>query len=174
MPVNNDASQSHSLDELGSGGFSLPPHLEVIPNGSSGNITNMANIKVGKKKGTDYRCESCSKASYFSLNFRCFLTGFVSNQIYRHPSCLIKHRWEHTPHWHEASKFVLSKHQQVQLLEVRSVYLSQVAWVDDAYRRLPSYPTYRPRRPPGHLCPKTGPSGPHSFQGVLYHCPLGR
>lgn len=39
-------------------------------------------------------------------------------QIYRHPSCLIKHRWEHTPHWREASKFVLSKHQQVQLLEV--------------------------------------------------------
>ena len=39
-------------------------------------------------------------------------------QVYRHPSCLIKHRWEHTPQWREASKFVLSKHQQVQLLEV--------------------------------------------------------
>lgn len=31
---------------------------------------------------------------------------------------LVKHRWEHSPHWHEASKFLLSKHQQVQLLEV--------------------------------------------------------
>lgn len=65
-------------------------------------------------------------------------------QVYRHPSCLIKHRkfrfyestfhlssyrnlttfwvlgWEHSPHWREASKFLLSKHQQVQLLEVRS------------------------------------------------------
>lgn len=30
----------------------------------------------------------------------------------------MKHRWEHTPQWQEASKFVLSKHQQVQLLEV--------------------------------------------------------
>lgn len=39
-------------------------------------------------------------------------------QVYRHPSCLIKHRWEHSPHWREASKFLLSKHQQVQLLEV--------------------------------------------------------
>ncbi len=43
-------------------------------------------------------------------------------QIYRHPSCLIKHRWEHTPHWREASKYVLSKHQQVQLLEVSQVF----------------------------------------------------
>jgi hypothetical protein len=42
----------------------------------------------------------------------------MSPQVYRHPSCLIKHRWEHTPQWREASKFVLSKHQQVQLLEV--------------------------------------------------------
>jgi hypothetical protein len=42
----------------------------------------------------------------------------ICKQVYRHPSCLIKHRWEHTPHWREASKFVLSKHQQVQLLEV--------------------------------------------------------
>lgn len=55
----------------------------------------------GKKKGTIFRCESCSK-------------------VYRHPSCLVKHRWEHSPHWREASKFLLSKHQQVQLLEVRN------------------------------------------------------
>lgn len=55
-----------------------------------------------KKRGMDYKCESCSK-------------------VYRHPSCLIKHRWEHTPHWREASKFVLSKHQQVQLLEAAAI-----------------------------------------------------
>ncbi|KAG6856521.1 hypothetical protein H0H87_003609 [Tephrocybe sp. NHM501043] len=58
--------------------------------------------KSGKKRGVDHKCESCSK-------------------IYRHPSCLIKHRWEHTPHWREASKFVLSKHQQVQLLEAAAI-----------------------------------------------------
>ncbi|KAJ8515117.1 hypothetical protein ONZ45_g7419 [Pleurotus djamor] len=58
--------------------------------------------KNGKKRGMDYKCESCSK-------------------IYRHPSCLIKHRWEHTPQWREASKFVLSKHQQVQLLEAAAI-----------------------------------------------------
>ncbi|KXN89195.1 hypothetical protein AN958_06038 [Leucoagaricus sp. SymC.cos] len=59
-------------------------------------------IGTGKRRGVEHKCESCSK-------------------IYRHPSCLIKHRWEHTPHWREASKFVLSKHQQVQLLEAAAI-----------------------------------------------------
>ncbi|TRM58480.1 hypothetical protein BD626DRAFT_511216 [Schizophyllum amplum] len=58
--------------------------------------------KHAKKRGMEYKCESCSK-------------------VYRHPSCLIKHRWEHTPHWREASKYVLSKHQQVQLLEAAAI-----------------------------------------------------
>ncbi|KAH7907059.1 hypothetical protein BJ138DRAFT_1117016 [Hygrophoropsis aurantiaca] len=58
--------------------------------------------KGGKKRGSTFTCESCSK-------------------VYRHPSCLIKHRWEHTPQWREASKFVLSKHQQVQLLEAAAI-----------------------------------------------------
>ncbi|KAF5309059.1 hypothetical protein D9619_013585 [Psilocybe cf. subviscida] len=65
-----------------------------------------APISVGggkaKKRGVDYICESCSK-------------------IYRHPNCLNKHRWEHTRQWREASKFVLSKHQQVQLLEAAAI-----------------------------------------------------
>lgn len=64
-----------------------------------GGITVSAGKGAGKKRGTIFKCESCSK-------------------VYRHPSCLIKHRWEHSPHWREASKFLLSKHQQVQLLEV--------------------------------------------------------
>ncbi|KAJ6555171.1 hypothetical protein DFH09DRAFT_1318359 [Mycena vulgaris] len=49
--------------------------------------------------------------------------------IYRHPSCLIKHRWEHTPHWRTLSSLphpsssggVLSKHAQVQLLEAAAI-----------------------------------------------------
>ncbi|KAF8519081.1 hypothetical protein JB92DRAFT_2036500 [Gautieria morchelliformis] len=73
-----------------------------------------------KKKGTTFRCESCSKVSHhavfpFAWPNLDYLPEFV--QIYRHPSCLVKHRWEHSPHWREASKFLLSKHQQVQLLE---------------------------------------------------------
>ncbi|KAM5532135.1 hypothetical protein V8D89_014228 [Ganoderma adspersum] len=82
--------------------------LDVAPapvkeiNGAGISVT-----KTGKKRGTIFKCESCSK-------------------VYRHPSCLIKHRWEHSPHWREASKFLLSKHQQVQLLEAAAI-LSHLA-----------------------------------------------
>ncbi|KAH9923508.1 uncharacterized protein B0H18DRAFT_1085689 [Fomitopsis serialis] len=72
-----------------------------------GGISVAAGKGTGKKKGTIFKCESCSK-------------------VYRHPSCLIKHRWEHSPHWREASKFLLSKHQQVQLLEAAAI-LSHIA-----------------------------------------------
>ena len=40
------------------------------------------------------------------------------HQEYRHPSCLVKHRWEHSPHWKEPTQLSMSKHQQVQMLEV--------------------------------------------------------
>ncbi|GAA5964401.1 hypothetical protein JCM21900_006417 [Sporobolomyces salmonicolor] len=50
--------------------------------------------KSRKDKGQTFECEKCSK-------------------VYRHSTCLTKHRW----HWKEASKLLLSKHQQVQLLE---------------------------------------------------------
>ncbi|THH22535.1 hypothetical protein EUX98_g8160 [Antrodiella citrinella] len=33
----------------------------------------------------------------------------------------IKNGWEHSPHWREASKLLLSKHQQVQLLEAAAI-----------------------------------------------------
>lgn len=63
--------------------------------------TGSGGIK-GKRKGMVFRCESCSK-------------------VYRHPSCLSKHRWEHSPHWTSSSKLLLSKHQQVQLLEAATI-----------------------------------------------------
>lgn len=81
-------------------GFSVsgsPPASTESKAGVTGVVT-----RNGKKRGTIFTCESCSK-------------------VYRHPSCLIKHRWEHTPHWREASKFLLSKHQQVQLMEAAAI-----------------------------------------------------
>ncbi|TFK34642.1 hypothetical protein BDQ12DRAFT_360147 [Crucibulum laeve] len=84
--------------------FNDESNISQQSNGDSdaaGAISN-SNGRHGKKRGMDHKCECCSK-------------------IYRHPSCLIKHRWEHTTHWREASKFVLSKHQQVQLLEAAAI-----------------------------------------------------
>ncbi|KZT03622.1 uncharacterized protein LAESUDRAFT_814503 [Laetiporus sulphureus 93-53] len=77
----------------------LPTKTDIAGAGIS--ITSAKGSR-GKKRSTILKCESCSKA-------------------YRHPSCLIKHRWEHSPHWREASKLLLSKHQQVQLLEAAAI-----------------------------------------------------
>ncbi|KAJ3972455.1 hypothetical protein EV361DRAFT_138560 [Lentinula raphanica] len=91
---------------------SAPPHATApsivgatpasAPASMPQHISKPISIKNGKKRGMEHKCEGCSK-------------------IYRHPSCLIKHRWEHTPHWRESSKYVLSKHQQVQLLEAAAI-----------------------------------------------------
>lgn len=43
---------------------------------------------------------------------------------YKHISSLAKHLWEHTPEWRMTSKLLISKHQQVQLLEAASILVS--------------------------------------------------
>lgn len=48
------------------------------------------------------RCETCGKA-------------------YKHVSSLAKHLWEHTPEWTMTKRLLISKHQQVQLLEAASI-----------------------------------------------------
>ncbi|KAI1188681.1 hypothetical protein F5B17DRAFT_255158 [Nemania serpens] len=53
----------------------------------------------------ELRCDKCGKG-------------------YKHSSCLTKHLWEHTPEWSYTSKLLISKHQQVQLLEAASVLVA--------------------------------------------------
>lgn len=52
--------------------------------------------------------QDCPSASGLALTFK----------EYKHPICLTKHRWEHTPYWKEPTQLSMSKHQQVQALEV--------------------------------------------------------
>lgn len=62
--------------------------------------------KEGRKSSrVELRCEKCGKG-------------------YKHSSCLTKHLWEHTPEWSYTSKLLISKHQQVQLLEAASVLVA--------------------------------------------------
>ncbi|KAI5465553.1 hypothetical protein BGZ63DRAFT_373926 [Mariannaea sp. PMI_226] len=63
-------------------------------------------VKEGKKSNrVEVRCDKCGKG-------------------YKHSSCLTKHLWEHTPEWSLTSKLLISKHQQVQLLEAASVLVA--------------------------------------------------
>ncbi|KAI1478954.1 hypothetical protein F4774DRAFT_383583 [Daldinia eschscholtzii] len=62
--------------------------------------------KEGRKSNRiELRCDKCGKG-------------------YKHSSCLTKHLWEHTPEWSLTSKLLISKHQQVQLLEAASVLVA--------------------------------------------------
>ncbi|CRK39871.1 hypothetical protein BN1723_015591 [Verticillium longisporum] len=58
-----------------------------------------------KSNRVELRCEKCGKG-------------------YKHSSCLTKHLWEHTPEWSFTSKLLISKHQQVQLLEAATVLVA--------------------------------------------------
>lgn len=63
-------------------------------------------LKESKKSNrVEVRCDKCGKG-------------------YKHSSCLTKHLWEHTPEWALTSKLLISKHQQVQLLEAASVLVT--------------------------------------------------
>ncbi|KAI4087560.1 MAG: hypothetical protein LQ339_008877 [Xanthoria mediterranea] len=84
-----------------------------MPDGRAGNSASRARTRrasegaylskgEGKRASGELRCEKCGKG-------------------YKHSSCLTKHRWEHTPEWSYTSKLLISKHQQVQLLEAASV-----------------------------------------------------
>ncbi|KAH6897263.1 hypothetical protein B0T10DRAFT_557089 [Thelonectria olida] len=70
--------------------------------------------KEGKKSNrVEVRCDKCGKG-------------------YKHSSCLTKHLWEHTPEWNLTSKLLISKHQQVQLLEAASVLVAMNGPVKDS------------------------------------------
>lgn len=58
-----------------------------------------------RKSQQIHRCEECGK-------------------IYKHPNCLSKHRWEHSEQWELTSKLLLTKHQQVQMLEAAAILVS--------------------------------------------------
>lgn len=128
------ALQGGSFDD-GELSASLPTHSSPA-----------TNTRSGKKRGTIFTCESCSK-------------------VYRHPSCLIKHRWEHTPQWREASKFVLSKHQQVQLLEAAAI-LSHLSPSSTNGTSLPEDRSLWPTFLSGGIVPPPAPGSAHEVSGT--------
>ncbi|KAI9021526.1 hypothetical protein CLU79DRAFT_753691 [Phycomyces nitens] len=48
----------------------------------------------------------------------------LCGKAYKHPACLAKHRWEHSDEWALTSQWLLTKHQQVQMLEAAAILVS--------------------------------------------------
>lgn len=82
----------------------------------------------------ELKCEACGKG-------------------YKHISSLAKHLWEHTPEWNVTKKLLISKHQQVQLLEAASILVGmndqgQTDAVFDDDKNLPFSPRSSDTTPP--------------------------
>ncbi|CEL02793.1 hypothetical protein ASPCAL03956 [Aspergillus calidoustus] len=87
---------------------SVPPGKPVSTKNRNRRASEGSHLVVkGEGKGSrpELRCDRCGKG-------------------YKHGSCLSKHMWEHDPAWAITSKLLISKHQQVQLLEAASVLVT--------------------------------------------------
>ena len=78
-----------------------PSHIGQAPLSRDFVVRRISEGETGRLK-EELKCESCGKG-------------------YKHISSLAKHLWEHTPEWNVTKKLLLSKHQQVQLLEAASI-----------------------------------------------------
>ncbi|KAL3468445.1 hypothetical protein BJX64DRAFT_5637 [Aspergillus heterothallicus] len=86
----------------------VPPGKPVSTKNRNRRASEGAHLVIkGEGKGSrpELRCDRCGKG-------------------YKHGSCLSKHMWEHDPAWAITSKLLISKHQQVQLLEAASVLVT--------------------------------------------------
>ncbi|KAL2706652.1 hypothetical protein AAEP93_001902 [Penicillium crustosum] len=99
----NSPSQESPVARKGSPGSD---HSDGKPKNRNRRASEGAQLKTeGKRASTAIRCDRCGKG-------------------YKHGSCLSKHMWEHDPAWSVTSKLLISKHQQVQLLEAASVLVT--------------------------------------------------
>ncbi|KAF9425099.1 hypothetical protein BGZ76_003412 [Entomortierella beljakovae] len=83
----------------------LRSNSEQVESSQQHNHADVVEINDDQQDGSEmHKCTDCGK-------------------IYKHPNCLWKHRWLHSTYWKGATKFLLSKHQQVQLMEAAAILL---------------------------------------------------
>ncbi|KAF3038282.1 hypothetical protein E8E12_002784 [Didymella heteroderae] len=122
MPHNGSPFSSYSAAK--SEAVQDGPALASLPESEKGNsksrmrrasegASRLAKGDGKRTSGSELKCEKCGKG-------------------YKHSSCLTKHLWEHTPEWQYTSKLLISKHQQVQLLEAASVLVAMNKTSDDS------------------------------------------
>ncbi|KAH7070437.1 hypothetical protein BKA63DRAFT_493471 [Paraphoma chrysanthemicola] len=106
------------------GSYNPAVHSEAVTDGPA--LASMPEHEKGNSKSRNRRASEGSRLSKgegkraSASDLRCDKCG----KGYKHSSCLTKHLWEHTPEWQYTSKLLISKHQQVQLLEAASVLVA--------------------------------------------------
>ena len=112
----NSHSHVHPHQNHGSPMVNPPPLSTSVPSLSREFVVRrISEGETGRLK-EELQCEACGKG-------------------YKHISSLAKHLWEHTPEWNVTKKLLISKHQQVQLLEAASILVGM--------NDLPSNPSSR-------------------------------
>ncbi|OAD67476.1 C2H2-type zinc finger transcription factor [Phycomyces blakesleeanus NRRL 1555(-)] len=100
---------------------SRPEPLEKTLVSTPTNTTNTTGIKIRQRRPSEgYRKARLSAEPKNYQAHRCDACG----KVYKHLNCLVKHRWEHSDEWELTSKFLLTKHQQVQMLEAAAILVS--------------------------------------------------
>lgn len=100
IPSKHIHHQQHTSHQ--NGPINSPPLSTSVPTLSREFVVRrISEGETGRLK-EELRCEACGKG-------------------YKHISSLAKHLWEHTPEWNVTKKLLISKHQQVQLLEAASI-----------------------------------------------------
>ncbi|KAI8981672.1 hypothetical protein BDF20DRAFT_834363 [Mycotypha africana] len=110
----NDNSESTVVQKKRKRSHSASSTASFTAEVSSTASTEIVNIEEAEEvvdvvedegDGNEHRCRDCGK-------------------VYKHLNCLFKHQWEHTEQWEYTSSFLLTKHQQVQMLEAASILLN--------------------------------------------------
>ncbi|EQL02713.1 zinc finger domain-containing protein [Ophiocordyceps sinensis CO18] len=128
--VRRNASSKTQVGSLPSPPASLPIHkaipdvkesaIDDEPNEASGDDELERSPKARVRRASDGQPLVKDAKKSNRVEVRCDKCG----KGYKHSSCLTKHLWEHTPEWSYTSKLLISKHQQVQLLEAASVLVA--------------------------------------------------
>ncbi|KAK2729165.1 C2H2 finger domain-containing protein [Colletotrichum kahawae] len=113
--------------------------IEDEPNNASGDEGENNTQKARMRRASDGQPLAKEGSRKFNrVELKCETCG----KGYKHSSCLTTHLWEHTPEWSLTSKLLISKHQQVQLLEAASVLLTMNHGKDEADADAATPPDY--------------------------------
>ncbi|KAJ5095736.1 hypothetical protein NUU61_005092 [Penicillium alfredii] len=97
-----------------------PPVARKTSPGDPEQVTDSKSVKGRNRRASEGAHLNKSEGKRSMAQIRCDRCG----KGYKHGSCLSKHMWEHNPAWAITSKLLISKHQQVQLLEAASVLVN--------------------------------------------------